>query len=120
MKTLEIIKQYRKAKGLTQEQLGAKLQMAKQTYQSIESGVSKLNIFDFLKIIEILEIPITLFVEDDLIVISKSDLENLEKYSKAIYDITSKISEQNKKYTTNINFKDNHGTINIGDDVSKK
>lgn len=95
MDTLQIIKEYRKKRGYTQEQLGLKLSMAKSTYQSIESGGCKLNVFDFFKIIEILDIPLSAFSNEQLIVISKYDLESIEKHSKALYDIASKVKDQN-------------------------
>ena len=95
MDILQIIKEYRKKRGYTQEQLGLKLSMAKSTYQSIESGGCKLNVFDFFKIIEILDIPLSAFSNEQLIVISKHDLESIEKHSRALYDITSKVKDQN-------------------------
>lgn len=96
---LDIIKEYRKKRGYTQEQLGKKIGMARTSYQSIECGDNKLNVIDFFKIIDILNIPITIFSKDDLLIISKNDLLKLENYSKAISEITSKITEQNKKYS---------------------
>ena len=52
---LEIIKNKRKLKKLSQDEMAKKLGMARTTYQAIELGNIKLTFDDFIRIIDLLE-----------------------------------------------------------------
>ncbi len=116
MKTLEIIRKKRKEKKISQDYMAEKLKMARSTYQAIESGQNNMNIIDFFKIIEILEIPITLFANEEIAIIEKNDLNKLLIYSEEIQKIIKKINNQ----IHNIEINDNHGTININQNNKEK
>lgn len=90
---LEIIKKERKNKKISQEEIAKKMGIARTTYQAIELGNIKLTFDDFIKIIKVLEIPITTFTNKNLIVISDEDLIKLNKASELLNSVTSKISE---------------------------
>ena len=76
--------------------MAEKLGMARTTYQAIESGVNNLKIDDFFSILKILDIPLSVFSNEDLIVIPRDDLVKLKYAASTIKDITEKLS-------TNIN-----------------
>jgi len=116
MKALEIIKKNRKIKKISQDYMADKLQIARSTYQAIESGQNNMNIIDFFKIIEILDIPITSFSKEEIVIIEKNDLNKLLVYSQEIQKIIKKINDQ----TQNIEINDNHGTITINQSNDKK
>lgn len=98
MKAIEIIKKARKSKKISQNFMAQQLHIARSTYQAIETGTNNMNINDFFKIIEILEIPITYFSNTDLIVIEKEDLNKLEEYSYKINTIIQKIKYEEKTF----------------------
>lgn len=92
MDVLTIIRKFRQKKGFTQDDIAKKLGIARTTYQAIESGVNNLKIDDFFAIIKILEIPLSTFSNEDLIVISRDDLTKLKDAAATINDITEKLS----------------------------
>ena len=93
MKAIEIIKNKRIKKGINQRELSEILNLPINAWQKIESGTQSLKLEDFLKIIKYLEIPITAFNDEQLIVISENDLKDLSKASELLNNVTSKISE---------------------------
>lgn len=95
IEALNLIKAKRKKLDITQKEIANKLGMARSSYQALESGKNNMSISVFFKIIEILNIPIYAFSGEQLIVISKYDLKDIEKYSTALNDITSKVKDQN-------------------------
>lgn len=96
IEALDLIKAKRKKLDITQKEIANKLGMARSSYQAIESGKNNMSINDFFKIIEILQIPITTFVDKDLIVISKDEVTQLSKCAEIIIEITKKLNSQVK------------------------
>lgn len=70
--------------------MAIKLGMARSSYQAIESGQNKMNINDFFKIIEILQIPINSFNNQDLTVISKENFNKLINNVNELYNLSKK------------------------------
>ena len=70
--------------------MAIKLGMARNSYQAIESGQNKMNINDFFKIIEILQIPINIFNNQDLTEISKEDINKLINNINELYNLSKK------------------------------
>ena len=115
MDVLEIIRKFRQKKGLTQDDMAKKLNIARTTYQAIETGVNNLKVDDFFKIIKILDISLSMFSNEDLIVISKNDLLKLKNAADTINDITEKLATG-----INITIGDNSpSNINIGSSKNK-
>lgn len=108
MDVLEIIKNKRKEKGLTQEQMAKLLNIPRTTYQNIENNFVTLKIYDFFKIIKILNIPLDIFQDEKYIIISEQDFEALKKASDTISSITEKIESNvnvvNHSKIVNMNF----------------
>lgn len=96
MKALEIIKEKRKEKNISQDTIAKQLKIARSTYQALESGQNKMNIIVFFKIIEILDIPITLFAEEEIIIIEKKDFNEITKYTNRLNKLVNKIAIENK------------------------
>ena len=107
MNAIEIIKQKRKELGITQDELSKKIGLSETAINKTEMGTRQLKLEDFLKIIKELNIPITKFSEEELIVISKSDLDKLKKATQLINQVADNINNQN------LIINDNHGTVNI-------
>ena len=101
MKALEIIKIKRKEKDISQDEMADKLQMARSTYQAIESGKNKMNIKDFFEIVKILEIPLTTFSEKEILIIEKEDLNNLIYHTREIEKTVNKIKNSTIQENTN-------------------
>lgn len=114
MKALEIIKIVRKQKGFNQDYMAEKLKMARSSYQAIESGQNNMNIIDFFKIIEILEIPLTMFSEEEIIIIERKDLNKLLYHYNEMQKIIEKI-EKNSSITIG-----NNNNIQIGNNINYK
>ena len=112
MKPIEIIKVYRKKRNYTQEDIAKELNMDRTTYNNIEKGKNNLKADDFIKLINYLKIPIMELSEEELIVISKEDLEILNKSVNALSELTKNINEKSK-IENNPNIYDNHGIINF-------
>lgn len=113
MKALEIIKEKRKEKNISQGTIAKQLKMARSTYQALESGQNKMNIIDFFKIIEILEIPITLFAEEEIIMIEKKDFNKITQYSNELNKLINKINENNNNITIG-----NNSNVQIGSNIT--
>lgn len=96
MNAIEIIKAKRLELKINQRDLSSRLDLPLNGWQKIESGDQNLRLEDFLKVIEILQIPITTFVDKDLIVISKDEVTQLSKCAEIIIDITKKLNSQIK------------------------
>lgn len=95
MDVMNLVKTFRKKRGYTQEQIAKTLGIDRTSYNNLERGKTNLRADDFIKLINYLDIPITALSKEELIVISKRDLESIEKHSRALYDITSKVKDQN-------------------------
>jgi len=99
------IKQIRKQKKISQQEMADYLHMAQTTYSDIENNISRLSTEDFLLICKYLEIdPISLVKEDNTILIQLTKDE-----ANTISRINKKIESQKK----NIQINDNHGNIEI-------
>lgn len=116
MNAIEIIKAKRVKLNIKQRELSSKLGLPLNGWQKIEAGVQNLRLEDFLKVIEILDIPITTFVDKDLIIISKEEVIQLNKYADAISEITKKLFDQNSRIS-NSNITTTHGDIIIGSQI---
>ena len=109
MDILDIIKSKRKEMRIAQEEMANKLNMPRSTYYNIEANVVALKACDFLHIIKILDIPLSYFTNEDQVVITKKDFEELKKASKIISNITentdsiSSIVSNSKDISTDIN-----------------
>lgn len=112
MKALELIKDKRKEKKISQETMADKLNMARSTYQALESGQNNMNIIDFFKIIEILEIPLSLFAGEEIIMIEKNDFIKIKQCSNELNKIINRINENN-----NITI-GNNSNVQIGANIS--
>lgn len=93
MKAIEIIKNKRLKKGINQREISEFLKLPINAWQKIESGTQSLKLEDFLKVIKYLDIPITAFNNEQLIVISETDLQDLNKASEILNKVTSKLTE---------------------------
>ena len=107
MKALEIIKKRRIQLKISQRELSENLKLPLNGCQKIENGSQNLKLDEFLKVIKILNIPITSFSDTELLVISKDDLDNIKKATELLNSVANKLKNQE------INISDNHGTINI-------
>ena len=112
MNVIEIIKFYRKKRNLTQGDIASFLGMDRTSYNNLETGKTNLRADDFLRLVNYLNIPITELSKEELIVISKNDLERLNKTVNELNDITNRINETSKSKNVQ-NIFDNHGTINF-------
>ncbi len=108
MDILEIIKKRRIELNMTQREISSLLGMSINTWQKIESKTQDLKLDVFLKVISILNIPITMFSNKDLIVISKEDLNKIKDATELLTEVTKKLNSQQ------ININDNHGNISFG------
>lgn len=106
MDVLEIIKAKRKEANLTQEQMATLLKMPRTTYQNIENNFVTLKIYDFFRIIRILNIPLEIFQDNKYIVLSEEDFDSLKKASNTISHITDKIQ-------SNVNIVNNSNVVNM-------
>lgn len=108
MDILDIFKKRRIELNITQRELSNKLGMAINAYQKIESKTQDLKLDTFLKLINILEIPITTFLNDDLIIISKEDLNKIKDATELLTTVTEKLNNQTK-------YSNNSNNITVGD-----
>lgn len=115
MDILDIIKTKRKELNMTQEQMAKLLNMPRTTYYNIEANAVTLKIYDFLKIIKILDIPLGYFTDEDYVIIPKKDFEELKKATNTISSITEKAD-------TNFNIVNNSQVVNMtfNNKISKK
>lgn len=112
MKPIEIIKKYRKLRHVTQSQVADLLNIKANTYNTIENGKTYLKADDFIKLLQYLDIPVNELSEDEFIIISKEELEKLNKSVEILNQITKSINEKaNTKNETKIYC--NKGVINI-------
>ena len=115
MEVLEIIKAKRKELNITQEKMANLLNMPRTTYQNIENNFVTLKIYDFFRIIKILQIPLESFQDENYIVISESDFKELKKAANTISHITDKIQ-------SNVNIVNNSQVVNMNfnNEISRK
>lgn len=113
MDVLDLIKRKRKELNITQERMAVLLNMPRTTYQNIENNFVTLKIYDFFRIIKILQLPLELFQDENYIVISEADFKELKKAANTISNITEKIQSNvnivNNSQIVNMNF-NNDGT----------
>lgn len=86
MKVLEKIKEYRKRKLISQEEMSDMLGMSQNNYGKIERGDTELTVVRLLEISKILEIPVFELVGEDLngvFELIKQTYETELKYTKA-------------------------------------
>lgn len=92
MDVLEIIRAKRKSLGITQEHMARLLCIPRSTYNGIETNVIQLKIYDFFRIVKILDIPLETFQDEKYIVITQDDLNDLLKSVERINTIAQKIT----------------------------
>ena len=112
MNAIDVIKIYRKKRKLTQEQIANVIGIDRTSYNNLETGKTNLRADDFIKLVNYLKIPITALSSEDLILISKKDLDILNKSIKDLNEVSNRINESSK-VTSNQNIFDNHGIINF-------
>lgn len=112
MNAIDVIKIYRKKRKLTQEQIANVIGIDRTSYNNLETGKTNLRADDFIKLVNYLKIPITALSSEDLIVISKKDLDILNKSIKDLNEVSNRINESSK-VNSNQNIFDNHGIINF-------
>ena len=95
MDILEIIKAKRKEDNLTQDQMAKLLNMSRITYQKIENNLVTLKIYDFFRIIKILNIPLEAFQDGKYILIQEDDYYDLKNTSEKISKIVKRIESYN-------------------------
>lgn len=91
MDVSEIIKQKRKEANITQDQMAKLLNMPRTTYQNIENNLVAMKIYDFFKIVKILNIPLEMFQEEKYIVISQDDFNLLKESTSNLKTLADKI-----------------------------
>ena len=91
MDVSEIIKQKRKEANITQDQMAKLLNMPRTTYQNIENNLVAMKIYDFFKIVKILNIPLEMFQEEKYIVISQNDFNILKEATSNLKNLADKI-----------------------------
>lgn len=97
---LRKIREQRQRAGLTQEQVGNHLGLAKETYHNIENGKIRLKLDDFISICQLLHLPYASVLESDeqTITITKADFIVIQNAFKVI----ERIAETNDlKNTSN-------------------
>ncbi len=94
----KIIQNYRKQKGLTQDELAEKVDISTNYLSKVERGINVLNAETFLKMAEILS-----FSLEDFGVEIKSDTSNKEQ-QELLTKILSTTPEKIKLYLKTINF----------------
>lgn len=99
MEIMNIIRQKRIEQKLTQEDMGNKLGMAKETYRNIENGHIRLEVDDFVKICKILNLyPGAVLSPDDFgLPFTKEDIANLRKASETLNKIESFVGKPQTK-----------------------
>lgn len=106
MDILEMRRLKRKEKGLTQYEMAKLLKLPRTAYQNIENNTITLKVYDFLKIIEILDIPLAYFTDEHYVVISEDDFSKLKKAANEITQITERIE-------SNVNVVNNSKVVNM-------
>ena len=111
MTIIERIQIIRENKKISRKEIAEKLYISTSTYRDIEYGNIRLSLENYIELCKILEInPMTLLndsKDESFILLSNKDIEDLNR-------ILNKINNQT------INFTDNHGTVNITNEVNKK
>jgi len=101
---IEKIKEIRKKRHISQQEMADYLHIAQTTYSDIEKGISKLSAEDFLLICKFLKIdPIELVKDNNSIIIQLTQQE-----AETLTNINQKIENQKS-----IQINDNHGNIEI-------
>lgn len=110
MMIIEKIQKIRENKKISRKEIAEKLYISLSTYREIEYGNIRLSLENYLELCKILEInPMTLLndsKDESFILLSNKDINDLNR-------ILNKINNQI------INFTDNHGTVNITNEVKK-
>ncbi|QCX54486.1 helix-turn-helix transcriptional regulator [Elizabethkingia sp. JS20170427COW] len=83
-KIIEKITQYRNRKGYTYENMADELHITQAAYRKIETGETKLSLERFFRIAEILETPITEFLELEKDVFNQYNHDNENVYQQKI------------------------------------
>lgn len=91
MDIIEIIKSKRIEANLTQNDMAKRLNMSRTTYQNIENNFVTLKVYDFFRIINILEIPLEIFQDEKYIMIEEDDYYDLKNASEKITNIINRI-----------------------------
>lgn len=91
MDIIEIIKSKRIEANLTQNDMAKRLNMSRTTYQNIENNLVTLKVYDFFRIINILDIPLEIFQDEKYIMIEEDDYYDLKNASEKISNIINRI-----------------------------
>ncbi len=93
----ENIRYYRKEKGLSQEELAAKLNVVRQTVSKWEQNLSVPDSEMLIKIAEIFEVPVSKLIGET---VKGNETENeLKEISKKLENLNAMIAEQNARKT---------------------
>ena len=95
MDYLTLIREKRKALGITQQQMADYLGIPRSTYNNIENKVIQLKINTFFEIIRILEIPVGMFLDKEDVMISKDDFVALKNSINRIHSIVDRVEMNN-------------------------
>ena len=91
MDIIEIIKSKRIEANLTQNDMAKRLNMSRTTYQNIENNLVTLKVYDFFRIINILDIPLEIFQDEKYIMIEEDEYYDLKNASEKISNIINRI-----------------------------
>lgn len=91
MDIIEIIKSKRIEANITQNDMAKRLNMSRTTYQNIENNLVTLKVYDFFRIINILDIPLEIFQDEKYIMIEEDDYYDLKNASEKISNIINRI-----------------------------
>jgi len=93
MDPIEIIKQFRKKKNMTQSELSKKLKLPINAWQKIESKNQSLRITDFFKVIKILNIPLSIFDENNNYLISSNQMNVILNSIEQLSEIAKELNK---------------------------
>lgn len=97
MKTIHKIKNLRNERKISQEEIAEKLGIEQNTYSRIESGKAKLKHEHAILIANILNVPITELVDDDLLIINIQDNKVETGTQQLIQNIVNTINVEQKE-----------------------
>lgn len=80
------LKEARKFKGLTQEQLGKLIGVKKATISSYESGNSQPDVYKIVKLLEALEVDANYLWQDEIKTTPASDDAEVDDIARSLYD----------------------------------
>ena len=94
MKLNETLKHYRLRRGRTQKECAELLNMSQSAYSDIESGITKIKAEDFLKLINFLDIEISIFQNSDnklTLKLSNNEVVKLQEVISFLQNLSEKL-----------------------------